>query len=192
MITAVLSLAITGVALAAFSKVTGGTSTITPSSTAAAALAANHITVTPIAPATASGGTFTFPIAGGKLDVKTLHGVIRHKGGVTLSNGTQTGTLRQLTVISNNHGASLWALVRGRSHRVCTVHRHHKVRCITVSVSRSERIATLSNVKVSGGTATATADLTKASATLINKLAGKQIAKAGDELGTATITPTVS
>lgn len=191
-ITAVLSLAITGVALAAYSKVTGGTTKITLSSAVTSALSANHLTVTPISPATASGATFTFPIAGGRLDTTTLHGKIRSKGGVTVSNGTQSGTLRQLTVVSNKSGASLWALVRGKTHRVCTVRRHHKVRCVTVSVARSERVATLSDVKVSGSSATATVNLTKASATMINKLAGKQIAKAGDALGTGTIAPTLS
>src|SRR5450759_2228371 len=83
---AVICLALAGVALAAFSKVTGGSTQITASPAAAKVLADNHITVTPVAPATASGTTFTFPIAGGRLNPKTLHGVIRHPGGLKLSN----------------------------------------------------------------------------------------------------------
>ncbi len=189
----IICLAVAGVALAAFSKVTGGTTTVTASAAAAKVLSENHITVTPLAPATASGATFTFPIAGGRLDVKTLHGVIRHKGGLTLSNGTRTVTLRQPTIVSAKNGAWLYALVRGRTSHVCQpIRLHHRhVTCLTVIRSHSARIAQLTDATVTGGSATATLKLTAASAHLIDALAGKHVANAGDVLGTGTITPTL-
>ncbi len=110
----VICLAVTGVALAAFSKVTGGTTQVTASAAAAKVLSDNHITVSPLTPATQTGATFTFPISGGRLNLKTLHGVIRHKGGLSLSNGTRTVTLRQPTIVSDKRGAWLYALVRDR------------------------------------------------------------------------------
>jgi hypothetical protein len=165
----VICLALTGVALAAFSKLTGGSTQITASPAAAKVLADNNITVTPVAPATASGTTFTFPIAGGRLNPKTLHGVIRHPGGLKLSNGTRTVTLRRPTIVSTKRGASLYAMVRWRS----------------------ERIARLTNVSVNSASARATLTLARASAHLINALAGKHIASAGAPFGTITITPTL-
>ncbi|MEA2159822.1 MAG: hypothetical protein QOD66_2202 [Solirubrobacteraceae bacterium] len=165
----VICLALAGVALAAFSKVTGGSTQITASPAAAKVLADNHITVTPVAPATASGTTFTFPIAGGRLNPQTLHGVIRHRGGLSLSNGTRTVTLRRPTIVSTKRGAWMYAMVR----------------------FHSERIARLTNVSVAATSATATMKLTAASARLINALAGKHVTAAGAPFATGTITPTL-
>jgi hypothetical protein len=165
----VICLALAGVALAAFSKVTGGTSQITATPAAAKVLADNHITVTPVAPATASGTTFTFPIAGGRLNAKTLRGVIRHRGGLALSNGTRTVTLRRPTIVSTKRGAWLYAIVRGRS----------------------ERIARFTKVSITSTAATATLTLTRASAHVINALAGKHVASAGAPFATDTVTPTL-
>ncbi len=189
----IICLAATGVALAAFSKVTGGTTQVTASAAAAMVLSDNHITVTPLAPATQSGATFTFPIAGGRLDPATLHGVIRHKGGLSLSNGTRTVKLREPTIVSTKSGAWLYAIVRGPAHHVCArIRPHHpRVRCLTVIRSHSERIAHIINATVTGGSATATLTLTTASAHLIDALAGKHVASAGDVLGTGTIAPTL-
>jgi hypothetical protein len=190
----VICLAVTGVALAAFSKVTGGTTTITESSAAAKVLSDNHITVTPLTPATQSGTTFTFPIAGGRLDVTTLRGVIRHKGGLSLSNGTRTVTLRQPTIVSTKSGAWLYAIVRGKAEHFCQpIRLHHRhVTCLTVIRSHSARVAQLTDAKVTGTSATATLKLTSASAHLIDALAGKHVASAGDVLGTGTVTPTLN
>src|SRR5947209_8015396 len=92
---AVLALAATSAALAAnspFTKIKGGTTTLALNSAATTALTAAHLTVTPVAPATATGSTFTFPISGGRINLKTLHGVIKHHGGITVSNGTKSAT----------------------------------------------------------------------------------------------------
>ena len=192
-VTAVVSLAFAAVAFAAPTKITGGTTQITASAAALTLLSDNHLTVTPVAPATASGGTFTFPISGGSLNLKTLHGVIRHKGGLQISNGTQTVALRQLVLVSTAKGASLDALVRGPVVRVCRrVGRHHlRLKCTAIARLATARIATVTNVKLSNSTATGTLKITAFTAAAINRLAGKQVAVAGDTLGTGTITPTL-
>jgi hypothetical protein len=183
------TLAVPGVASAA--KVTGGTTQITASADAAKVLSDNHITVTPLAPATASGTTFTFPIAGGELN-KSLHGFIRHNGGISLTNGSKTVNLRKPEIVSTKRGVSMLALVRRPPVRVCHVRRHpRRIRCVSVARFRTERIATVSDVKVSNGTATGTVHISAATAGLVNLLAGKHVVSAGDVLGTATTTPTV-
>jgi hypothetical protein len=187
--TTAFALVLPGVASAAQTKIAGGTTTITASAAAAKLLSDNHITVAPIKPATASGTTFTFPIAGGSLNTKNLHGVIRHRGGLTLSNSTHTVALRQPTVYSAKSGVSIWALVRGRTVRVC--HRFHKhARCVSIVRWHSARIATVTGVTVTGTSATGTVKITGATATLINKLAGKNVVSSGAVLGTATVSPT--
>ena len=188
------ALVVPGVASAAQTKVTGGTTQVTASAAAAKLLSDNSITVKALSPATASGTTFTFPIAGGFVNTKTLHGVIRHKGGLSLSNGKQTVALRQPTVTSTKQGVSLYALVRGRTIRVC--HRvgrfHLRARCVTVVRWHTARIAKVTDVQVNGTTATGTVNITDATAKLINKLAGKSVVSAGAVLGTATISPTLT
>jgi hypothetical protein len=171
----VLSLAVTSIAFAASSKVTGGTSQITATSQAAAVLASNHIAVTALAPATQSGATFTFPIAGGRINPTTFRGVIRSKGGLSISNGTSTFRVRGFTSVSDRHGGWLFALVR----RVGARH------------WQPELFARFTNISVSGGTATATAHLTRASARLLNKLAGRHIVSAGNVIGTSKVSPTL-
>src|SRR5580658_6555615 len=118
MLAAVASLVIAASALAA--KVTGGITTITPSAAATTLLSNNHITVTPIAPATAENGAFTFPSTPGRLSTKNLHCVLSHSGRIELSNGTDNVIARHPVLVSNKNGAYIWALVRGKSHRVCT------------------------------------------------------------------------
>ena len=193
MATTAFALVLPGVASAASTKVTGGTTQITASDAAAKLLSDNHITVAPLSPATAAGTTFTFPIAGGSVNTKTLHGVIRHKGGLSLSNGTQTVNLRQPTVTSTKQGVSIYALVRGRTIRVC--HRagrfHLHARCVTIVRWHTARIAKVTDVKVTGTTASGTVKITETTAKLINKLAGKSVVSAGAVLGTATVAPTL-
>jgi len=188
-----LTLAIAATALAASTKVTGGTTTLTASDAAAKVLSDNHITVMPLAPATASGLTFTFPITGGRLNTTTNHGVIRDGGGVSVSNGTNTVALRHPTIVSDKNGVSVLAEVRGKTARVCRHFgkRHARVRCVVIARVRSVRIARVTDVSVSAGKATGTAKLTEFSARLINRLAGKQVVAAGDVLGTATVSPTL-
>ena len=173
-LTVVAALALAGVASAKAAKVTGGSTTITLSSAATALMSANHLTATPISPATFSGSTFTFPIRSGRVN-KQFHGFVTDRGGFALSNGTSTIRIKHLTVRSSRAGVSLWALVRQSGHR-----------------GEIRRIARISGAKVSGHTASGTLHLTAVSASAINKLAGKQLVKAGEPLGTGTISATVS
>jgi hypothetical protein len=191
-VSALASLAIAGTALA--TTVTGGTTTLTPSSATTSLLSSNHITVTPVAPATVSSGSVAFPIAGGRLNVSTLHGRLRQTGGVQLSNGTKTVTLRALRVISNKNGASIWALVRDRSSRICTHLRRRRAQlaCVIITRLHTARIATITGGSVSDGTFTGKVAITAATAALVNRLAGSQVVTAGAPFGTVTITPTLS
>lgn len=186
-LTAVLALALASVAVAApnahkVTKVTGGTTNVTLSSAASALLSSNHITVTPLAPATASGSTFTFPIARGRLNAKN-RGFIVDKGGFALSNGTRTIRVRNLTIDSTKSGVSLYGVVV----RAVTVGHRGRVR-IRRGIAR---VARVTGVKISNGSATGTVRLTGVSAAYINLLAGKKVATAGAPLGQATVTPTL-
>jgi hypothetical protein len=98
-------------------KVTGGDTTLTLNDAAKSGLAAQGITVAPIAPATsASAGSLTFPIAGGKLKSTNFFGAIGHKGGVTLTKGDNTVKVKRLVLVNGPRGASIWAFV-GRAHK---------------------------------------------------------------------------
>lgn len=188
-LTAAAALAVPGVASAAASKVTGGSTQVTVSSAVASALSANHITVTALAPATSSGTTYTFPVKGGRINAK-LHGDIRHAGGLEISNGTTTVRLRRLTIVSDRSGVWLRALVAGTVHKACHVvgRRHHRMRCVSVTRYATRRIAALTDVNVTGTSATANVALTTYSAKVINVLAGKALASPGIQLGTAKVT----
>ncbi len=188
------ALALAATALASSSKVTGGSTTITASSAAATVLSDNHITVTPIAPATQSGSTLTFPIRGGRINLATHRGVLRHKGGVSLSNGTQTATLRRLTIVAKRHGVALYAVVRAKGKHSCRLLRgkHHRKACKAGIHLAVAKIANITDVTVANGTATGTAHITRFTARLVNRLAGKHVVHAGDVLGTIAASPTVA
>jgi hypothetical protein len=189
-VAAVASLAFAGSALANGSKVTGGSTKVTASAAAAALLTSNHITVAPLAPTTASGTAFTFPITGGKFNTNTLRGLIRHGGGLSLSNGTRQVTLRRPTVVSTKHGVVLDALVRGPSHGVCHVVQFKK-RCLVVTRLVTARIARITDASISNGTATGTVNISAFTARAVNRLAGKHVVSTGAVLGTASTTPTL-
>ncbi len=189
---AVMTLAVAGVATAAVTPVTGGTTQISVSSGVQSVLAANHLSVTPLAPATAAGATFSFPITRGHLNTTNLHGRIHHAGGLALSNGSSTVRLRRLTIVSDAHGISLLALAAGPAHRRCHRTGRYRLRCVVRTHLRTARIARVTNLTTSGGTASATVNLTPFSARVLNRLAGKTIATAGTPIGTVTIAPTLS
>jgi hypothetical protein len=166
----VLATAFVGTALASAVKVTGGSATVTPSSAATSLLSSNGITVTPVAPASLASGTFTFPILRGRFD-KHLRGVIIEQGGLVLSNGTHSVTIRHLTIDSDRRGVSIDGLVAQRG---------------------VVRVARVTGVAVSGTTATGTVHVTAITAAAVNRLAGKHVVGAGAVLGTASITPTLA
>jgi hypothetical protein len=190
---AIASLVLASGALAA--RVTGGTTTITASSATTTLLSNNNITVTPIAPATASGtGALTFPITHGRLNTKTLHGRLVQSGGLKLTNGTKTVVLRHLEIVSTKRGAAVWALVRGESRRFCR-HLHRFGRrgaCAFVTRYRVAPIARITSGSVSGSSFTGTLAITQAAANVVDRLAGSKVVAAGATLGTISIAPTLS
>jgi hypothetical protein len=189
-----LALALSGTATAkTFRKVTGGTSQLTLSDSVLSALSAHHLTVTPLAPATASAGTFTLPVSHGRLNTANRHGRIDTTGGLSISNGTETIGLRHLTTVSTGHGVSVFAVTRGPiRHRCRRIGRHQlRMRCVTTYRVRTARIATVSGLTVTGTTASGTLALTPVAARLVNDLAGATIATAGAPIGTVTMTPTL-
>jgi hypothetical protein len=193
MLVAVLAIVALGLAAVAAqaAKVTGGTTKITASPAAAKVLSDNHITVKALKPATASGATFTFPIAKGHINVKNLRGTIFHRGGLSLSNGTHTVVVRRPVIVSTKRGA--WIVAGARVPGTCKAKhgRRHKVRCWVRHRFHQVRIARLTGAKLSGASATATVKITPATAQIVNALAGKKVVKAGATLGTATVTPTL-
>jgi hypothetical protein len=192
-VAALVSLALAASALAAVVKVTGGTVTVTPSAAATSLLSTNGITVTPVGKATSSSGAFTFPIAGGRLHTKTLHGVVREQGGLDLSNGTNTIKVRRLTLVSDKAGVTLLAVIRTHPAAACSTlaHLRARVRCRIRTSFRVARIARMTDLSVSNGAATGTVHITAATAAAINDLAGKQVTSAGAVLGTSTVAPTL-
>jgi hypothetical protein len=178
-LTAVAALALPGAALAA--KVTGGTTQFTLSSGTSNAARNNHLTITQIGPATASGSTFTFPIARGFLSRKDLHGRIGQRGGFKISNGSRAISVRHLELVINKHGDALDALYARK------LHGHGKP---TRIVMVFHKVARITDVSVKNGTATGTVKLTNYSAGRLDRLAGKPVAKGGTPIGTITVTPT--
>jgi len=174
-------------AQAAKVKVTGGTTTITPSAATTQFLTNNGIGVAPIAPATASNGAITLPIAGGRINPTTLRGFITHRGGLKFTKGTKSLVLRHFLITSTNRGAFLDAVTPVRrcharlGHRVC--------------VSRQEgiRVARLSKV-VRNADNSVTADLllSRPVARFINRVAGKHVVSTGANIGTLTVVATTA
>ena len=188
---AVLALAVAGVASAATAaRVTGGTTKVTLSAAALSALTANKITARVVKPAKVTGATVTFPITGGRLNTKTLIGVIRHSGGIAFVKGKNALALLRPTISSTKAGVSLSALViKGHVRRCHKV--HGKRVCKVIVTYTSVRVANVTGVKLSNGKVTGTLKLTAAAAAALNKVAGKKVFAAGVVLGTAVVAPTL-
>ncbi len=173
-------------------KITGGTTTITPSTATTLFLTANGISVTPIAPATASNGAVTLPIAGGRIDPATLRGVIVHRGGLKFTKGSNSLRLRHLVITSTKRGAFLDATTPIRRCRAFRSRRGGRGRLCAFRWE-GVRVARLSNVvRNSDNSVTANLLLSQRAARFINKVAGKQVVAAGANLGTAKIVATTA
>jgi hypothetical protein len=187
----VLTLIPVGSALAA--KITGGSAQVTVSSATAQLLSSNGVTLQAVAPATESGNTLTFSVNHGRLGAKHGYGHVSLTGGISLTNGTSTVNLRDLTIVSDRHGVSVRALVVDHHERCRVVGRRHPH-----SVCHSHlgvgiaRVATLSGATVNATSVSGTVDITQRAADLINRLAGKSIIQAGAELGTVTASLTTT
>ena len=175
-------------------KLTGGTTTVTLGDAAKSGLAAAGITAAPIDPATASGGTFTFPIAGGKVKSSTAFGFVALKGGVKLTKGGRTVKLRRLLIASGPRRAALFASTgRHRLHRFAR-HRARSSHRRRHGFGRWTAVRRLTNVQRddAGGKIVITADaaLTRHAAKLLNRKLGTTAFAAGDAVGTVTVSAT--
>lgn len=178
------------VAQAAKAKITGGTTTITPSAATTQFLTTNGIAVTALAPATLSNGVVTLPIAGGRIDPATLRGFVTHRGGLKFAKAKRSLALRHLVITNTQRGAFLDATTPVRRCRAALRPRRGRV-CFF----RAEgfRVARLSNVvRNSDNSVTANLLLWRRAAGFINKVAGKHVVSAGANLGTAKIAATTA
>ncbi len=200
------------VAQAAPVRVTGEQTTVTLSGAAKQALTAAGITYAPLAPATASPADLTFPISGGRVDATTLRGVVRHRGGFSLTKGEKTVRLRRPVARVTGAGGFLSVRVKHRSCHLSKVVRwvpnhdhgnghaarkvvryvrhhcrgHHGPRIRAFTLSAIQRSAQGGNVVV-----TANLALTQRAVILLNKAFGTSFV-AGAAAGTATATLTVA
>jgi hypothetical protein len=193
----VLAFGVTG-AQAARVKVTGGTTTVTPAAPVVQALTNLGVSVSPIAPATAANGTYTFPIVRGRVNTDNLRGFLVHSGGVKFAKGERSIAVRRFVIVSTKRGAKLYGRVsrgacgfaraKARGHK----HAHRVVRRVCRFHHRYLAIANLTDPQRSedGTSVTATLKLTAITARIVNRLAGQHLADPGTVLGTATIAPT--
>jgi hypothetical protein len=154
--------------------VTGETSTITPSSAVTKFLAARHITVSAVGPATISGGSLTLPIVGGTVKVSQRTGTLIMSGGFRLTRNGHSVTLRAFVATRNGSTNAVTAKV-GQT-RLTVAH------------------ATGVHIAISGKTGTITGELnlSAAAARAINKLANHHVVAAGADLGSFTSSVTVA
>ena len=69
-----------------------GTTSLTPDPSFVAGMAAQGITIAPVAPATLTATGFAFPITGGKIDTVAFTGTISSSGGLVASKGSKSIT----------------------------------------------------------------------------------------------------
>ena len=106
--------AVPAAAQAKLLQVTGQKSTITPSSAVTSFLAAHHVHISAVGPATISGGSLTLPVVGGKVKTPKLNGTLIMAGGVRFTRNARSITLRSF--VATRHGATntVTAKVDGR------------------------------------------------------------------------------
>ena len=187
----VAAVALTGVvatgASAKVLKLTGQTTTITPSAAAKTFLANNGVSVTPVLGATASGGSVTFKITGGRVNSKTLFGVIRHSGGLKFTKNKRSAVLRALEVVRNGQGVKLTAIGDVRvSSRLVIIHRrgHTIVRRVVRFAQRRVLVANVVNVSrtntYGGVTVKGDLKLSDQAARLVNRALGSHLTGGAD------------
>jgi hypothetical protein len=168
-----VTLAAVSAASAQAKAVTGEQSTITPSLGVTHFFAAHHITVSPVGPATISGGSLTLPIVGGTVKVSQRTGRLIMAGGLRLTRNGQSITLRAFVA------------TRDGSKNAVTA----KVGQVRFTVAHATGV----HVAISGKTGTITGELklSAVAARAINQLAGHQVVSPGANLGSFTSSVTV-
>jgi len=169
-------------------KLDGNQTTITLSEGVSNALKDNGVTVSLLGKATAGeGGSVVLPITGGRVNPQNLRGFVRHAGGVKLTKGERSLSLRRFTIVSKRRGAYLTVHVKGRAGKAKAKAARKRGR----RHGRNIVLARLAKVTRSdaNGVTTVTADLrlTKRAAKLIRNRFGVAAAQKGTLLGTAKV-----
>jgi hypothetical protein len=165
-------------------RLTGGDTSVTTAPGIAAALLGHGIVPLAVLPGTEGasiGGsgvavTFTFPVTGGWVNLSTLHGSIRHSGGILF---TDPATGKQIEVgdfVIGVHEGVLTAEVNGNASA--------RVPLLDLSLAHATVHAGWHQVRVSGIVLT----LTKTAASALDATFGTTLFTAGLELGTASTT----
>jgi hypothetical protein len=150
----------------------GGNTALALDPGTAAALTSLGVTAAPAAPATArADGSLAFPITGGKVDIKTLAGSIRHSGGITLSKGSTQVTVKRF-VIETAPAPKLTAAVGSG-----------RIDLATLDLGAAQTSLAGRRVTVSG----VVAKLTQPAADALNQAFGTTAFTAGLTIGTATV-----
>jgi hypothetical protein len=93
-------------------KLTGQT-TVTPTDQVKQFLANNGVSVAPTGAATASNGSFTFPIVAGFGNPKTFNGILVHSGGLKFTKGGKSAVVRRFVAVRVGRTAYVLAQVPG-------------------------------------------------------------------------------
>ncbi len=151
-------------------RIVGGHATVTPSARITTFLRSRGITVTPIGAMKVGDGSLTMPMVGGKMRVPSMQGTMNTGGGLEYTNGSKKVVVHGYRLTHIGHIAKLTAVVNG--HRIL--------------------IATMASPKthMSGKTGTMSGGLriSAAWAHLINRLVGKHVVHAREDLGDLTAT----
>ena len=153
--------------------ITGGSTSLTVARGTLGVLTANHVTVTPIKGATASGRTFTFPIKDGKVDATTLAGDIDHNGGLQFAAGGKKLEVQDFVI--NAGTGTLTAKVRGTDTRIPLL----KLNLGKAHITKGKTQVVVSNVGAS---------LTGTAASALNKTFNVHLFTDGLNIGVARVT----
>jgi hypothetical protein len=188
-----------------------GSTTFTPSSQAKTFLSNNGITVAPVGGATTEGDGYVFPIAAGFGNTKTFYGLLAHKGGLKFTKGERSAVVRRFVAVRVKNAAVLLAQVPGLKggcgrlraalarfglHHRGQLRKHPKATRKLLSAVRNYcsggRVIVLAHLTnlakesvYNGARLSADLELSRESARLLNKLAGKKVVSAGAPLGSA-------
>ena len=150
-------------------QIKSGQTSVTLSALVKALLAKTGLTVTPVGPAKAGGGSVSMPMASGPMSVPSMNGKMKSKGGLRFRLGKRTLVIRGYMITHHGKNATVSAVVHGKR----------------ITLARIVHMKT----KMSGkrGKMNGTLRITEAWANLINKLFGANIAHAGQDLGELTM-----
>ena len=155
-------------------KITGGTTTLDVDAGTLNALTGAGFGVTPAAPATATGASFTFPITKGRVHLnagwwhRKIKAHIEHSGGITFTKGAVSVTASNPVIVVEKRNARVFATVGGGRLKLLK----------------------LTNIAVAGGKGTADATLAKPAAKALNAAFGVTLFTPGLAIGKLTVTPT--